>query len=135
MATYKRAYPATEGCRTTQANPDSFRATGPNFLFAQARLTLKTMKAKRTDPQDHPLRPGGLSPSPSGFPLEDYDIAVARYLVQGVDVWLNTPRRPMEASGTSGMKVLPNGGLNLSILDGWWCERIRPDDRMGDRLW
>jgi alpha-glucan phosphorylases len=54
--------------------------------------------------------------------LEDYDIAVARYLVQGVDVWLNTPRRPMEASGTSGMKVLPNGGLNLSILDGWWCE-------------
>ncbi len=46
--------------------------------------------------------------------LEDYDISVARYLVQGVDVWLNTPRRPMEASGTSGMKVLANGGLNLS---------------------
>jgi starch phosphorylase len=54
--------------------------------------------------------------------LEDYDMAVARYLVQGVDVWLNTPRRPMEASGTSGMKVLANGGLNLSVLDGWWCE-------------
>ncbi|MEW5978850.1 MAG: alpha-glucan family phosphorylase [Acidobacteriota bacterium] len=54
--------------------------------------------------------------------LEDYDMAVARYLVQGVDVWLNTPRRPLEASGTSGMKVLANGGLNLSILDGWWCE-------------
>jgi glycogen phosphorylase len=54
--------------------------------------------------------------------LEDYDIAVARYLVQGVDVWLNTPRRPNEASGTSGMKLLPNGGLNLSILDGWWDE-------------
>jgi glycogen phosphorylase len=47
---------------------------------------------------------------------------VARYLVQGVDVWLNTPRRPMEASGTSGMKVAFNAGLNLSILDGWWCE-------------
>jgi starch phosphorylase len=54
--------------------------------------------------------------------IEDYDLVVARHLVQGVDVWLNTPRRGMEASGTSGMKVLPNGGLNLSVLDGWWCE-------------
>ena len=54
--------------------------------------------------------------------LEGYDISVARYLVQGVDVWLNTPRRPNEASGTSGMKLLANGGLNLSILDGWWDE-------------
>ena len=54
--------------------------------------------------------------------IEDYDIEVARHLVQGVDVWLNTPLRPMEASGTSGMKVAFNGGLNLSVLDGWWCE-------------
>jgi starch phosphorylase len=54
--------------------------------------------------------------------LEDYDMNVARYLVQGVDVWLNNPRRPLEASGTSGMKVACNGGLNLSILDGWWVE-------------
>jgi starch phosphorylase len=54
--------------------------------------------------------------------LEDYDITVARYLVQGVDVWLNTPRRPLEASGTSGMKAALNGALNLSILDGWWDE-------------
>ena len=54
--------------------------------------------------------------------LEDYEMNVARYLVQGVDVWLNNPRRPLEASGTSGMKVAVNGGLNLSILDGWWCE-------------
>lgn len=54
--------------------------------------------------------------------LEDYDMRVARQLVHGVDVWLNTPRRPNEASGTSGMKLLPNGGLNLSILDGWWDE-------------
>ncbi|MFP4104950.1 MAG: alpha-glucan family phosphorylase [Phycisphaerae bacterium] len=54
--------------------------------------------------------------------LEDYDMNVARYLVQGVDVWLNTPLRPMEASGTSGMKVSANGGLNLSIPDGWWAE-------------
>ncbi len=54
--------------------------------------------------------------------LEDYDISIARYLVQGVDVWLNNPRRPLEASGTSGMKVCFNGGINLSILDGWWDE-------------
>lgn len=59
--------------------------------------------------------------------LEDYDMSVARYLVQGVDVWLNTPRRPNEASGTSGMKVLPNGGLNLSVLDGWWSEGYDPE--------
>jgi glycogen phosphorylase len=54
--------------------------------------------------------------------IEDYDMEVARHLVQGVDVWLNTPLRPMEASGTSGMKVAFNGGLNMSVLDGWWCE-------------
>ncbi|MGC2237292.1 MAG: alpha-glucan family phosphorylase [Pyrinomonadaceae bacterium] len=54
--------------------------------------------------------------------LEDYDQEVARYLVQGVDVWLNVPRRPMEASGTSGQKSAMNGGLNFSILDGWWIE-------------
>jgi glycogen phosphorylase len=54
--------------------------------------------------------------------VEDYDINLGRHLVQGVDVWLNTPRRPLEASGTSGQKVVLNGGLNLSILDGWWAE-------------
>jgi starch phosphorylase len=54
--------------------------------------------------------------------LEDYDINVARYLVQGVDVWLNNPRRPEEASGTSGMKAAINGALNFSVLDGWWDE-------------
>ncbi|HEV3237670.1 MAG TPA: alpha-glucan family phosphorylase, partial [Gemmataceae bacterium] len=54
--------------------------------------------------------------------LEDYDMNVCRYLVQGVDVWLNNPRRPLEASGTSGMKAACNGGLNMSILDGWWIE-------------
>jgi len=58
--------------------------------------------------------------------LEDYDMNVSRYLVQGVDVWLNTPLRPMEASGTSGMKVAANGGLNVSILDGWWAEGYEP---------
>ncbi len=59
--------------------------------------------------------------------LADYDMLMAEYLVQGVDVWINTPRRPWEASGTSGMKVLVNGGLNLSELDGWWAEAFAPD--------
>ena len=59
--------------------------------------------------------------------VEDYDINVARYMVQGVDVWLNTPRRPLEASGTSGMKAAANGALNVSVLDGWWDEGYAPD--------
>jgi len=54
--------------------------------------------------------------------VEDYDQEVARYLVQGVDVWMNVPRRPLEASGTSGMKAAMNGALNFSVLDGWWLE-------------
>jgi starch phosphorylase len=58
--------------------------------------------------------------------LEDYDIALAKQLVHGVDVWINTPRRPWEACGTSGMKVLVNGGLNCSTLDGWWDEAFTP---------
>ncbi|MDR2185524.1 MAG: alpha-glucan family phosphorylase [Treponema sp.] len=59
--------------------------------------------------------------------LENYDITVARYLTSGADVWLNTPRRPMEASGTSGMKAAMNGVLNCSILDGWWDEAYNPE--------
>ncbi len=58
--------------------------------------------------------------------IENYDIDVARYLVQGVDVWINTPTRPLEASGTSGEKAIMNGVLNLSVLDGWWAEGYRP---------
>jgi len=59
--------------------------------------------------------------------LADYDMRMSEHLVQGVDVWLNTPRRPWEACGTSGMKVLVNGGLNLSELDGWWAEAYTPE--------
>ena len=59
--------------------------------------------------------------------LSDYDMLLTGQLVQGVDVWINTPRRPWEACGTSGMKVLVNGGLNLSELDGWWAEAFRPE--------
>ena len=64
--------------------------------------------------------------------LEDYDMNVARYLVQGVDVWMNTPRRPNEASGTSGMKAALNGVLNFSVLDGWWREGIQWTQWMGN---
>ena len=60
--------------------------------------------------------------------IEDYDQEVARYLVQGVDVWMNVPRRPLEASGTSGQKAAMNGGLNFSILDGWWIEGDNGDN-------
>lgn len=59
--------------------------------------------------------------------IEDYDIYVGQKLVQGVDVWLNNPRRPLEASGTSGQKVCFNGGINCSVLDGWWCEGYKAD--------
>ena len=59
--------------------------------------------------------------------LEDYEMALSQELVGGIDVWINTPRRPWEACGTSGMKVLSNGGLNLSELDGWWAEAYSPD--------
>ncbi|UJX42485.1 alpha-glucan family phosphorylase [Desulfovibrio sp. JY] len=63
--------------------------------------------------------------------LEDYDMEIASYLVQGVDVWLNTPRRPLEACGTSGMKAMCNGVLNYSTLDGWWAEAWKPDNSVG----
>jgi starch phosphorylase len=59
--------------------------------------------------------------------LDDYDMMLAQELVQGIDLWINTPRRPWEACGTSGMKVLVNGGLNLSELDGWWAEAYSPE--------
>jgi starch phosphorylase len=58
--------------------------------------------------------------------LSDYDMQMAQELVQGIDLWINTPRRPWEACGTSGMKVLVNGGLNFSELDGWWAEAYSP---------
>jgi len=80
------------------------------------------------------------------FMLEDYDLRVARFMVQGVDVWLNNPRRPLEASGTSGMKAAANGVVNLSVLDGWWDEgwlgdngwaiggrEVNPDEQAQDR--
>jgi starch phosphorylase len=64
---------------------------------------------------------------PHAIFLSDYDMLLTEHLVQGVDVWLNTPRRPWEACGTSGMKILVNGGINLSELDGWWAEAYTPE--------
>jgi len=71
------------------------------------------------------------------FFLENYDISLARAMVSGVDVWLNTPRRPQEASGTSGMKAAINGVLNLSIYDGWWVEGYNGKNGwvVGDESW
>ena len=68
--------------------------------------------------------------------LSDYDMLLTEHLVQGVDVWINTPRRPWEACGTSGIKVLVNGGINLPELDGWWAEAYTPDAgwALGDGL-
>ena len=67
--------------------------------------------------------------------LENYDINMARYLVQGVDVWLNNPRRPLEASGTSGQKAAMNGVLNFSVLDGWWEEGYNGYEWLGHRIY
>jgi starch phosphorylase len=100
-------------------------------MVTDAQRPVQFVFAGKAHPQDHP---GKLvlqeiaelmdEPDLQGkiVFLEDYDINVGRHLVQGVDVWLNNPRRPLEASGTSGQKVVLNGGLNLSILDGWWAE-------------
>ncbi len=100
-------------------------------LLTDSQRPVQILFAGKAHPQDLPAKE--IIKSVVGFArdarlrqrlvfLEDYDINVARYLVQGVDVWLNTPRRPQEASGTSGMKAAANGALNCSVLDGWWAE-------------
>jgi len=100
-------------------------------LLTDPERPVQILFAGKAHPQDHPAKE--IIKSVIHFAsdprlrgrlvfIEDYDINVARYMVQGVDVWLNTPRRPHEASGTSGMKAAANGALNVSVLDGWWCE-------------
>jgi starch phosphorylase len=100
-------------------------------LVNDPRRPVQIVFAGKAHPADHPgqevlrrVHQATLAPALLGkvMFIEDYDVNVGRHLVQGVDVWLNNPRRPQEASGTSGQKVLLNGGLNLSILDGWWAE-------------
>ncbi|MEZ4268470.1 MAG: alpha-glucan family phosphorylase [Myxococcota bacterium] len=119
FATYKRA-------NLLLRNPDRLRA-----LLTSTERPVQFVFAGKAHPKDEPGKQ--LIKEIVHFArdpevrrrivfLEEYDMGVARKLVQGVDVWLNNPRRPKEASGTSGMKVVPNGGLNLSVLDGWWAE-------------
>ena len=79
------------------------------------------------DPGMDTFHPPARGPTPHAIFLSDYDMLLTEHLVQGVDVWINTPRRPWEACGTSGMKVLVNGGINLSELDGWWAEAYTPE--------
>jgi len=87
----------------------------PADLAGQALIQQWTHFIRRTEARPHVIF------------LSDYDMHLTEHLVQGVDVWLNTPRRPWEACGTSGMKMLVNGGINLSVLDGWWAEAYTPE--------
>ncbi len=105
-------------------------------LLTDAERPVQILFAGKAHPQDNPAKEiiksvihFATDPRIRGrlVFIEDYDINVARYMVQGVDVWLNTPRRPLEASGTSGMKAAANGALNVSVLDGWWCEGYAQD--------
>ncbi len=93
----------------------------PVYLIFAGKAHPKDIEGQELIKQIHEI---SMKPQFKGkvFFLEDYDIAMSRYLVSGVDVWLNNPRRPMEASGTSGQKASVNGVLNFSILDGWWVE-------------
>jgi starch phosphorylase len=119
FATYKRA-------NLILQDVDSFVS-----LVNNPRMPIQFVFAGKSHPHDQPgkavLQQVAQLMRDSRFAgkvifIEDYDINMGRLLVQGVDVWLNTPRRPLEACGTSGQKVVLNGGLNLSILDGWWAE-------------
>jgi glycogen phosphorylase len=119
FATYKRA-------TLLLSQPDRLKA-----LLLSPDRPIQLVFAGKAHPADRPgqkviqeIFQRSRSPQLRGrvFVLENYDMRVGRYLVQGVDTWLNNPRRPLEASGTSGMKAAMNGVLHLSILDGWWPE-------------
>ncbi len=105
------------GDRRARQQPDRCRSSSSS----PASRTRTTARARRCCSRSPSSRATRASPASCVF-VEDYDINVGRHLVQGVDVWINNPRRPLEACGTSGQKVVLNGGLNLSILDGWWAE-------------
>ena len=106
-------------------------------MLADADRPVQIVFAGKAHPADRPgqrviqeIFQRSRSPQLRGrvFILEDYNMRVARFLVQGVDVWLNNPRRPLEASGTSGMKAAQNGVPNMSVLDGWWDEGYEGDN-------
>ncbi len=119
FATYKRAYLLFQDSQRLEAIVNS-KKYPVQFIFAgkahpkdnEGKDLIKQLFAFASKPE---LRDRIVF-------LEDYDMHLARHLYQGADVWLNTPRRPLEACGTSGMKATINGALNVSILDGWWCE-------------
>ncbi|MEQ9501611.1 MAG: alpha-glucan family phosphorylase [Deltaproteobacteria bacterium] len=124
FATYKRA-------TLLFSDPDRLRR-----IITNTERPVQFIFAGKAHPADHPAKEfikliaSKLKDPTFGGAivfLEDYEISVAAPMISGVDVWLNTPQRPKEASGTSGMKVVPNGGLNLSILDGWWAEGYDPE--------
>ncbi|MGE0084683.1 MAG: alpha-glucan family phosphorylase [Desulfococcaceae bacterium] len=124
FATYKRAYLLLQ-------DPDRFEA-----ILTSKTTPVQFIFAGKAHPRDHEgkdliknlihfARRAGVRDRI--IFIEDYDIFIARHLVQGADVWLNTPRRPLEACGTSGIKAAINGVLNVSVLDGWWCEGYAED--------
>jgi len=123
FATYKRADLILQDAERLRA------------LVSSADRPVQLIFAGKAHPADRPgqdlvkrICESALSPQLAGRVVfvENYDLRLSRHLVQGVDLWLNTPRRPQEASGTSGMKAAVNGVLNCSILDGWWCEGYDP---------
>ncbi len=125
FATYKRA-------DLLFRDPARLRA-----IVADADRPVQVLFAGKAHPADRPgqelirtIFEASLTPELTGriVYLENYDMRIARFLVQGVDVWVNTPRRPLEASGTSGMKAAANGVLNFSVLDGWWAEAHEPEN-------
>ena len=119
FATYKRAdLFMTDVDRLVRLMDDSSRPV--QFIFA-GKAHPKDEPGKSIIKKIHNLRHDPFFRDKIVF-IEDYDINVCRHMIQGVDVWLNNPRQPLEASGTSGQKVVLNGGLNCSILDGWWAE-------------
>jgi starch phosphorylase len=128
VATYKRLYLLTR-----------FRERGLHLIFNEP-MPIQMIVAGKAHPQDYEAK-GTLrglfdlkrAPGVNGRVvfLEDYDLHIAPRIVAGVDLWLNLPRPPLEASGTSGMKVTLNGGLNLSVLDGWWAEAFDGENGWG----
>ena len=120
FATYKRAGLVLRDVERLAEIVDA--ADRPIQIIFAGKAHPEDRLRQGADPEHRPAHPRRPRSSAAIVFVEDYDMNVARHLVQGVDVWLNNPRRPQEASGTSGEKAVLNGALNFSILDGWWAE-------------
>ena len=125
FATYKRPNLLLHDPRAAAAHSERI-ASGPCNSSSPAKRIRRRARAG-ADPAVDAISSAQPDAPPHVVFLADYDMLLTEHLVQGVDVWINTPRRPWEACGTSGMKVLVNGGLNLSELDGWWAEAYTPE--------